>query len=390
MGNSWYDQFLNFKSQQGVTGVPMTAAQSQGQMDSALQQAYTDVNTKTQLSQQQQQLDLSAKSEAFGENQALWQRGETEQQRQDASAGGMTNTIVTGTGMLANAALGKNGIAGLFNQSIPGTSPQTIGGVSPVANTTTLPGNVPGVAGPNVNSPAGVPQGQFGEQGSVPGQNVGTDFESGQMAQSEPVNQFAGGEGFGVEQFAGAPDIAANTSEFGVMANGALAPEAYTLTSAGLADATTTAFVSSVVGTDVSTEMATAFVTMAADNAAWVGEVFAAIADCTVLCTELNRQGLLDKSVLIAEKEYTDKNIDDETYTGYRMWADHLVPLMRKSKLVTYIVYPFAASFAKEMASRVDKNIKGSLFGRLVLFVGIPMCKIIFSLRGVAYAERTN
>ena len=58
MGNSWYDQFLNFKSQQGVTGVPMTAAQSQGQMDSALQQAYTDVNTKTQLSQQQQQLDV--------------------------------------------------------------------------------------------------------------------------------------------------------------------------------------------------------------------------------------------------------------------------------------------------------------------------------------------
>jgi hypothetical protein len=101
----------------------------------------------------------------------------------------------------------------------------------------------------------------------------------------------------------------------------------------------------------------------------------------TVLCTELARQGLLDKEVLRTEGIYVSRHITEEEYSGYRIIADPLVTLMQKSKVFTLMIAPFIRAFAYEMAHRVDSNIKGSSLGKFILWSGLPLCRKVYSLK---------
>ena len=103
--------------------------------------------------------------------------------------------------------------------------------------------------------------------------------------------------------------------------------------------------------------------------------------DISVICSELCRQGLLHRNVLKADGEYRRLYIDDETYYGYLSLAEPVVRLMQRSKIFTIIIKPIAVAFAYETASRVDENIKGSLFGKFILEAGKRVCKNYFRIR---------
>ena len=96
------------------------------------------------------------------------------------------------------------------------------------------------------------------------------------------------------------------------------------------------------------------------------------------ICTELNRQGYLSDDVLMADQEYAVKYISLDVYVGYRILADPIVRLMQRSKLFTQIVMPFGVAFAYESANRINPKYKGSLLGKIIFKVGIPLCRMVY------------
>lgn len=108
-----------------------------------------------------------------------------------------------------------------------------------------------------------------------------------------------------------------------------------------------------------------------------IGGVTTAISEGTVICTELSRQGYIPKEILDYEHIYRLKHIDHEAYTGYRKLADPIIPLMQKSKIVTWLILPFGKGVAYEMAHRANPEIKGSRIGCFILKHGLPICRWI-------------
>ncbi|MDD4986093.1 MAG: hypothetical protein PHQ43_09970, partial [Dehalococcoidales bacterium] len=102
----------------------------------------------------------------------------------------------------------------------------------------------------------------------------------------------------------------------------------------------------------------------------------------TIVCTELNRQGLLSRDVMEKDSEYRRQNVPLDAYNGYLRLFTPVVQLMRKSRLFTAIVRPFGVATATEMASRVDPTIKGTLLGKIILKIGIPICRFAGGVNG--------
>jgi hypothetical protein len=96
----------------------------------------------------------------------------------------------------------------------------------------------------------------------------------------------------------------------------------------------------------------------------------------TVICTELHRQGILDSETYAADSAF-GKTLSDEVLTGYHVWGEPLARAMSKSKSLTKVVWIFARPWATEMAYQAGIRTKGHLAGRLIMKVGIPMCRII-------------
>lgn len=100
----------------------------------------------------------------------------------------------------------------------------------------------------------------------------------------------------------------------------------------------------------------------------------------TVLCSELTRQGKLDQYVLDNERKYIDSHVSHQEYIGYRIMADPVVKRMKQSEKLTDFLAPLIRAFAYEMAHRHNKKIKGSILGKVLLFVGLPICRIVYYL----------
>lgn len=131
------------------------------------------------------------------------------------------------------------------------------------------------------------------------------------------------------------------------------------------------------VGADIAGEMtAAAAVSEGASIWATVGEAVVTAAAAWVLCSELVRQGKLESGIVDDEWEYIKARITQREYSGYRAIADPLVKLMQKSQVFTAIIAPFIRAFAYEMASRVNPKIKGSRFGKFILWAGLPLCRL--------------
>jgi len=94
----------------------------------------------------------------------------------------------------------------------------------------------------------------------------------------------------------------------------------------------------------------------------------------TVICSELYRQGIIGHrmrrpGLLFAAREGFD------VYRGYRILADPIVERMQRSKGYTRIVAFLAVPTLKEMAYRLGYEERGTLRGKLVLAIGIPLCR---------------
>lgn len=111
-----------------------------------------------------------------------------------------------------------------------------------------------------------------------------------------------------------------------------------------------------------------------------LGPILGAIGGAlSVICTELRDQKLINLSVYLAEHLYAAKYVSPTTYVGYRLWADPVVRLMRKSKLTTRVVAWFAIPYIYDCAAQVNcpdaprRNVKG----RIVGYIGTPICYLL-------------
>lgn len=102
-----------------------------------------------------------------------------------------------------------------------------------------------------------------------------------------------------------------------------------------------------------------------------------AIADSSVICTELCKQGYIDPYILMLDGLYRDCYVDDNTYNGYMSWAPSVVKLMQKSKIFTLLVAIPAKSWAINSASKMDKNIPSTLIGKILNKIGVPICRAL-------------
>ena len=108
----------------------------------------------------------------------------------------------------------------------------------------------------------------------------------------------------------------------------------------------------------------------------------------SVLCTELHRQGILSNSLYardIVFGQFLEKEWP-EVITGYHLFANPVVKLMKKSKLFTKLIsYPIL-SWAKYIASDFENKY---IVGAIIFHVGMPICAffglIKIKLSGVKY-----
>ena len=96
-----------------------------------------------------------------------------------------------------------------------------------------------------------------------------------------------------------------------------------------------------------------------------------------VICTELHLQGKLDDATMAADREFGLAVRDSDPYTmiGYHVLALPIVRLMKKSNIVTNAVALLALPWAKEMYFKQTGEGKGSYRGRILMRLGIPLCR---------------
>ncbi|MCW8916614.1 MAG: hypothetical protein OQK24_12290 [Magnetovibrio sp.] len=100
----------------------------------------------------------------------------------------------------------------------------------------------------------------------------------------------------------------------------------------------------------------------------------------SVICTELHRQGLLADDVYRADQIFGArmKVEDPDVVVGYHLWGKPLAKGMRRSKILTTLVYKgFAQAWADEMSAREGLNGIGTVRGKLCMIAGIPACRML-------------
>jgi len=107
----------------------------------------------------------------------------------------------------------------------------------------------------------------------------------------------------------------------------------------------------------------------------------------TVICTELHRQGRMSDEMFNLDQAFGDRMAatDPAVLAGYYQLAMPVVRLMRRSSIASAVVSVIAKPWAKEMAHQMGVG-KGSLIGKLIMAVGIPLCRSVGQspvLRGV-------
>jgi hypothetical protein len=95
-----------------------------------------------------------------------------------------------------------------------------------------------------------------------------------------------------------------------------------------------------------------------------------------VICTELNRQGLLDASVFEGDQRFgmTVQTFHPEVYAGYLVWAQHVVPVMKRSPIATAAVHWVAAPVVRYMAIRSGQNGYPSIRGFITFHITAGPC----------------
>jgi hypothetical protein len=109
------------------------------------------------------------------------------------------------------------------------------------------------------------------------------------------------------------------------------------------------------------------------------------LSGASIICTELYNQKLIDKKTYLGAIKYREKYIDNEAYNGYLVWADPVVKLMQRSRLITWLVSLFWIPLTKDMASQIY-DTKPNYFGRLMTKIVIPFSRCFNKTKEVSYA----
>lgn len=98
-----------------------------------------------------------------------------------------------------------------------------------------------------------------------------------------------------------------------------------------------------------------------------------------IICGYFYRKGKIPKHIYVGDLIYAKTRLDKDVQRGYLFWATPLVNYLEKkdSRLLDSLLYPFTKGWVYEMAYRVGKHDKSSLWGRLVVGVVSPICKVI-------------
>lgn len=96
----------------------------------------------------------------------------------------------------------------------------------------------------------------------------------------------------------------------------------------------------------------------------------------SVVCSELNRQGLLDDVTWEADCYYA-KQIPPEAIRGYHIVAKPIVKAMQRWSWATSLAYPIAAPWAQAMRHRVRGDCPDTFIGRMLLKFGVPLMSFI-------------
>lgn len=99
----------------------------------------------------------------------------------------------------------------------------------------------------------------------------------------------------------------------------------------------------------------------------------------TVICTELYYQNRIPSYVYLADRAFGAQQ-SEYTIAGYHLWAKPVVKLMKISPVISGVVAFFALAWAQHMAFLVigeTKLVKQSQFGKLIMFIGLPLCNLL-------------
>lgn len=102
----------------------------------------------------------------------------------------------------------------------------------------------------------------------------------------------------------------------------------------------------------------------------------------TVICTELVRQGLLDKELYEAGTAHFQA-LPSRTITGYQIWAKKVVPHMQKSRKLSCCLVPIALARYNHITGR-NRNFVGFL----TVCVAQPVCYLIGLILEILHAYR--
>lgn len=104
----------------------------------------------------------------------------------------------------------------------------------------------------------------------------------------------------------------------------------------------------------------------------------------SVICTELERQGLLDTQLYEAGHAHF-LTLPAQTVAGYRIWANKVVPVLRDNPKLAKFLAP-----AVNARYQYIVNKKFSVIGAATVYIGQPVCYLIGTVVLAIYGDKNG
>lgn len=99
--------------------------------------------------------------------------------------------------------------------------------------------------------------------------------------------------------------------------------------------------------------------------------------EAKVICTELHRQGLFDRSDYLLGLRYVREHLTERHERGYHAWAISVVRTMRRSPRASEFWRKLAQARADHIAFVYGDLSRRNRFGALLCAIGHPVCYAI-------------
>lgn len=106
-----------------------------------------------------------------------------------------------------------------------------------------------------------------------------------------------------------------------------------------------------------------------------------------VICTELHRQGLMNRADYLQGARFAGEHLTVQHYRGYHAWALPVVRHMRRSKRATAFWRALASARADHIAYLNGDTTRRKRLGALLCTIGHPVC---YALGGLVKEQDWN